>query len=329
MTATSQPGYLALFQSGELQKRAEKLLARLEACDICPHRCGVNRLNNQMGFCRSGYLPPVASVCAHRGEEPALSGTRGSGTIFFANCNMRCCYCQNYQISQNETAQQNNIMTIETMAAKMLYLQNELQSHNINLVSPTHFVPQIVQALTLAVPQGLTLPLVYNSGGYEALETIQALEGIVDIYLPDIRYASDEAALKYSGVRDYVTHNRESLKEMYRQVGDLQIGPDEIACRGLIIRHLILPENLAGSGRSLRWIARNLSPEVTLSIMSQYFPCHQAARYPELNRQINYQEYSRVVEVMEESGMGNGWLQEMDAPATYRPDFEREGHPFE
>jgi putative pyruvate formate lyase activating enzyme len=323
------PGYLALYQTGELKARAEKLTARLAACDICPHGCGVNRLIDQTGFCRSVYLPLVSSVCAHNGEEPALSGRRGSGTIFFGNCNMRCVYCQNFQISQAEATPPNNVTSIESLAEKMLYLQNDLQCHNLNLVSPTHFVPQIVQALLLAIPLGLKLPLVYNSGGYDALETIKSLDGIVDIYLPDIRYSSNEAALKYSGVQDYVANNRAAIQEMYRQVGNLQTDADELAYRGLIIRHLILPEGLAGSGRSLRWIARTLSPEVTLSVMSQYFPCHQTAGHPEINRQISYAEYSQVVEVMEELAMENGWLQEMDAPANYRPDFGREGHPFE
>jgi putative pyruvate formate lyase activating enzyme len=324
-----QPGYLLLYHSGELQKRAQTLKARLAACDICPHECAVNRLKDEEGFCRSGYLPVVSSVCAHNGEEPALSGTRGSGTIFFGNCNMRCLYCQNYQISQDEAEQKVNSISIEALADKMLYLQNDLSCHNINLVSPTHFVPQIVEALLLAIPKGLNLPVVYNSGGFDSLATIQALEGIVDIYLPDIRYSSDEAALKYSGVKNYVANNRAAIKEMYRQVGNLKVGENEIAYRGLITRHLILPEDLAGSGRSLRWIARELSPEVTLSVMSQYFPCHRATQFPEINRQISYAEYSRVVEVMEELEMENGWLQEMDAPANYLPDFGREGHPFE
>jgi putative pyruvate formate lyase activating enzyme len=325
----TQPGYLLLYHSGELQKRVQTLKDRLTACDICPHRCAVNRLKDQEGFCRSGYLPVVSSVCAHNGEEPALSGSRGSGTVFFGNCNMRCAYCQNYQISQNESGQKANRISIQALADKMLYLQNDLHCHNINLVSPTHFVPQIVEALQAAIPKGLNLPLVFNSGGYDSMTTIQALEGIVDIYLPDIRYSSDEAALKYSGVKNYVINNRSAIKEMFRQVGNLKVEENEIAYRGLIIRHLILPEGLAGSGRSLRWIAGELSPEVTMSVMSQYFPCHRATQFSEINRQISYSEYSGVVELMEELGMENGWLQEMDAPANYRPDFSREGHPFE
>jgi putative pyruvate formate lyase activating enzyme len=210
----------------------------------------------------------------------------------------------------------------------MLFLQDELKCHNINLVSPSHFVPQIVRALLTAVPRGLQIPLIYNTGGYDALDTIQALDGIVDIYLPDIRYASDTIAQKYSQIKDYTFHNRQAIKEMYRQVGDLQIDKNEIAYRGIIVRHLILPGNLAGSEESLTWLTGEISQAITVSIMSQYYPCHKATEIPELSRTITYKEYSRVVELLEKLGVENGWLQEMDAPANYLPDFSREGHPF-
>jgi putative pyruvate formate lyase activating enzyme len=323
-----EASYLALFLSGELKRRAESLQARLDSCDICAHKCEVNRHKGERGFCRSGSLPLVSSFCAHTGEEPALSGTRGSGTIFFGNCNMRCVYCQNFQISQSPEVQEKNTIDCRTLANQMLYLQNELKCHNINLVSPSHFVPQIVEALLLAASEGLYLPLVYNTGGYDSLETIQTLEGIIDIYLPDIRYSLDEMAVKYSGAPDYVSHNRAGIKEMYRQVGDLQVDADEIALKGLIVRHLILPEGLAGSRRSLNWLAKEVSRTVTVSIMSQYYPCHLAADYKELTRTITYEEYSEVVELLDKLGLENGWLQEMDAPANYLPDFTREGHPF-
>jgi putative pyruvate formate lyase activating enzyme len=326
--AIREAGYLALYRSGELKRRVESLEARLASCDICAQKCGVNRIKGERGFCKSGLLPIVSSICAHSGEEPALSGPRGSGTIFFANCNMRCVYCQNYQISQDPEAQEKNTLDYHTLAMRMLYLQNELKCHNINLVSPSHFVPQIIKALLEASSLGLNLPLVYNSGGYDSLETIRALDGIVDIYLPDIRYSDDAAALKYSGAPDYVSNNRTVIKEMYRQVGDLQVDENEIAYKGVIVRHLILPEGLAGSRRSLIWLARELSPNITLSIMSQYYPCHKAAEYKELSRTITYEEYSKVVELLEEIGLENGWLQEMDSPANYLPDFSREGHPF-
>ena len=323
-----EAGYIALYRSGELQHRAEALIKRLESCDICPLNCGVNRLADERGFCRSGRNPIISSYCAHHGEEPVLSGTRGSGTIFFGNCNMRCLYCQNFQISQDPRAQQSNEVESHVLAERMLYLQDELHCHNINLVSPSHFVPQIIEALLEAVSRGLHLPLVYNTGGYDSQETLTALDGIISIYLPDIRYASSEIARKYSGVPDYVKHNRQAIREMWRQVGILKVDENDIAYQGLIVRHLILPEDLAGSAESLKWLARAITPEVTLSVMSQYYPTHLAVDIPELSRTITYEEYTEVVNQMEKLGMGNGWLQEMDAPANYLPDFKREGHPF-
>jgi putative pyruvate formate lyase activating enzyme len=323
------PSYLALFNSGELQRRAEALKQRLESCDLCPHLCGVNRLQDERGFCHSGLRLVISSYCAHNGEEPALAGSRGSGTIFFGNCNMRCLYCQNFQISQSYAAQHTNEVDYHTLAGYMLHLQNNLHCHNINLVSPTHFVPQIVEALLEAVAHGLNLPLVYNTGGYDSLEIIRRLEGIVDIYLPDIRYAADEIALRYSQVKNYVINNRQSIQEMYRQVGDLQVDENEVAYRGVIVRHLILPDGLAGSQDSLRWLAREVAVSITVSVMSQYYPCHRAGEFTELARTITYAEYRQVVDMLEKLGLENGWLQEMDAPANYLPDFNREGHPFE
>ncbi len=323
-----EPGYIALYRSGELKRRADALVTRLASCDICPLNCGVNRLAGQKGFCRSGRNPVVSSCCAHHGEEPVLSGTFGSGTIFFGNCNMRCVYCQNFQISQDPDTQQANEVDSHILAERMLYLQDELHCHNINLVSPSHFVPQIIEALVEAVPGGLHLPLVYNSGGYDSLETLRALDGIVNIYLPDIRYASSENAKKYSGVPDYVKHNRQAIREMWRQVGNLRVNENEIAYQGLIVRHLILPGGMAGSEESLKWLSKTITPEVTMSIMSQYYPSHQAVNIAELSRTITYEEYAVVVKEMEKLGMENGWLQEMDAPANYLPDFTREGHPF-
>jgi putative pyruvate formate lyase activating enzyme len=242
---------------------------------------------------------------------------------------MHCDYCQNYQISQDYSAQQTNEIDCATLARHMLHLQDVSRCHNINLVSPTHFVPQIVQALLEAVPQGLHIPLVYNSGGYDSVEIIRLLEGIVDIYLPDIRYSSDTIAQKYSHVPGYVANNRAAIKEMYRQVGDLKVDENEVAYRGVIVRHLILPNRLSGSQESLTWLAREVSPDITVSIMSQYFPCFQAQKMPELARTISYEEYREVADLLEELGLENGWLQEVDAPTNYLPDFSREGNPFE
>lgn len=323
-----EPGYLKLYRSGDLERRAEALEMRLEACDICPHKCGVNRREGQEGFCHSGAQPGVSSFCSHHGEEPVLSGSQGSGTIFFSNCNMRCVYCQNYQISQDPVHQRVYESDIRALAAKMLFLQDELHCHNINLVSPTHYVPQIVRAIAEAVPMGLHLPLVYNTGGYDSLETVRMLDGIIDIYLPDIRYSSEDMGRKYSQAPDYVKNNRLVIKEMYRQVGNLLVDENEIAYRGVIVRHLILPGGISGSVESLTWLAKEVSPDIAISVMSQYYPCYKALDIPELSRTISYEEYSAVVRLMEKLGMENGWLQEMDAPANYLPDFTRKDNPF-
>ncbi len=211
----------------------------------------------------------------------------------------------------------------------MLYLQAEIRVHNINLVSPSHFVPQIVRALLEAVPMGLNLPLVYNTSGYDALSTIKELDGIIDIYLPDLRYASNEYGRRFSGVLDYADRARECIKEMYRQVGDLVTDEEEVARRGVIVRHLILPDHIAGSEESLTWLAREVSPTIAVSIMSQYYPCHRAPGILQLSRKITYGEYAEVAGLLEKLGLENGWTQEMDAPENYLPDFSRERHPFE
>ena len=324
----SEPGYVALYHSGELKQRAERLMARLASCDICPRECRVDRLAGETGFCRSGHLPLISAVCAHHGEEPAISGSRGSGTIFFGNCNMRCLYCQNYQISQDRTGQHSCEVDISVLAERMLYLQDELDCHNINLVSPSHFVPQIIQALLQAVPLGLRLPLVYNTNGYDSLMSLQELEGIIDIYLPDLRYASDNWARKLSQAPSYVAYSRAAIMEMYRQVGKLVLDGDGVALRGLIVRHLILPGDLAGSRDSLTWLVNEVSPAVTVSIMAQYYPSNLASRVPYLARKITSTEYYEVVRLLDELGLENGWVQDLDAAENYLPDFTIEGDPF-
>ena len=323
-----EPAYIALYQSGELRCRVERLEARLAFCDICPRLCKVNRREGEFGYCHAGYLPVVAAVCAHRGEEPALSGSNGSGTIFFGNCNMACVYCQNYQISRAWRGQQFKEMDFRTLAERMLYLQG-LGCHNINFVSPSHYVPQMVRAILEAVPMGLRLPVVYNTGGYDSVETLKELDGVIDIYLPDLRYASDEFAEKYSRVPHYVSSARQAIKEMYRQVGSLVVDEAGIARRGLIVRLLILPNNIAGIRESLTWLVNELSPQVTVSIMSQYYPTYKASDYPEIARPVTKGEYEEVMKLVAELGLENGWVQEIGAEETYRPDFDREGHPFE
>ncbi len=318
---TVEPGYISLYRSGELERRARALEARLASCDICPRECGVNRLKDETGFCHSAYRPIVASVCAHHGEEPVLSGSRGSGTVFFGNCNMRCVYCQNHQISQNHKVQRRHEIDSHVLAERLLYLQDELGCHNINFVSPSHFVPQMVQAVLEAVPRGLRLPLVYNTSSYDSVETLRELDGIISVYLADLRYASNKWGRKLSRVSDYVERSRAAIKEMYRQVGNLEVDIDGIAQKGLIVRHLILPGGLAGSEDSLGWLVGQISPEVSVSIMSQYFPANRADRLPLLARKILPVEYAEVAELIDRLGIVSGWIQEMDSAESYLPDF--------
>lgn len=297
-------------------------------CDICPRECRVNRLEGELGFCHSAHRPIIAAVCAHRGEEPVLSGSRGSGTVFFGNCNLRCVYCQNHQISQDWERQQSKEVDCHTLAERMLYLQDELGCHNINLVSPTHFAPQLVRAVLEAVPMGLKIPLVYNTNSFDSVKTLRELDGIIGIYLPDLRYASDAWAEKFSQAPGYVAQARQAVKEMYRQVGELVVDEFGLARQGLIVRHLILPNQLAGSEDSLAWLAGEISPAVTVSIMSQYSPQYRARRIPPLSRTISVSEHEAVLGLLDELGLENGWVQEMGAAENYLPDFERGGHPF-
>jgi len=315
------PGYIKLYRSGELENRVLTLESRLKECDICPRECGARRTEGKVGSCNSGHLPIVSSYCAHHGEEPVLSGSRGSGTIFFGNCNLRCVYCQNHQISQDPKNQQQHEIECRLLAEHMLYLQNILKCHNINFVSPSHFVPQIMRAVLEAIPMGLRIPLIYNTSSYDSAVTLRQLDGIISIYLADLRYASNNMARKYSRIRRYREMSRAAIKEMYRQVGDLEVDSDGIALSGLIIRHLILPNNIAGSEDSLGWLVNEISPKITISIMSQYYPAHKAQRYPNLARRILPEEYVTVVNLAEKLGIVNGWMQGMDAAENYLPDF--------
>jgi putative pyruvate formate lyase activating enzyme len=324
-----EPRYIKLYRSGELARRAEALEARLRSCDICPRQCGVNRWQNEPGFCRSASLPILAASCAHRGEEPAISGSRGSGTVFFGHCNLRCVYCQNHQISQGVGDRQAGEIDPRTLAERWLYLQNELGCHNINLVSPSHLVPQLVRAVLEAVPRGLRLPLVYNTSSYDSLASLRELDGIISIYLADLRYADNRQGQRFSKVDDYVERARVAIQEMHRQVGHLVMDGDGVAQRGLIVRHMILPDRLAGSRESLAWLLREVSPAVTVSIMAQYYPAHRARQIPLLAREITASEYNEVMALLDELGIENGWVQERSASVEYRPDFAREGHPFE
>ncbi|MCA1634023.1 MAG: radical SAM protein [Acidobacteria bacterium] len=325
--------YLALCETGELQRRVEALERLLESCTVCPLDCGNNRLRNELARCFSGRLPVVSSYTPHFGEEPALSGTRGAGNIFFGNCNLRCVYCQNYQISQTHKEQLKNEVTHERLAAMMLELQAR-GCHNINFVSPTHFAPQLARAVLLAAEAGLTLPIVYNTNAYDSVEVLGLLEGIVDVYLPDLKYADSEEGYTYSKVKDYTEHARAALREMYRQTGDELVFDERgLLRRGLVVRLLVLPNDLAGIRESLEWIRDALSPRVAISLMAQYYATNKAAtddeRYTLLSRRINEGEWLRAVSLLGELGMEEGWMQEYDtASHYYRPDFDDPATPF-
>ena len=300
--------YLDLYQSGELLTRVRAAYRRLEACDLCPHDCGVNRIRNQQGVCGAGLKPKIASANLHHGEEPPISGTNGSGTIFLSGCSLKCVFCQNFPISQLGNGEE---LTTQQLAHRMLQLQRR-KAHNINFVTPTHYLPQILAALWLAIPQGFRLPLVWNSSGYEKVDALQLLDGVVDIYLPDMKYANDAPAMAVSTAPGYVSYNRTAVREMLRQVGHLQFDDDGIARRGLIVRHLVLPEGRAGSEETLAWIARELGAETHIALMSQYFPAHRAGGIDGLKRGLTHAEYDVAVHALEDAGLENGWVQELE-----------------
>lgn|SRR5574341_131697 len=292
----------------ELQSRIEAAYRLLESCRVCPRECGVDRLkDDKLGFCRSGLNPVVSSASPHYGEEPPLSGTKGSGTIFLANCNLRCVYCQNYPISQMGNGVER---TSGELACQMLWLQ-EQGCHNLNLVTPTHVMPQILQALSIAKERGFGLPVVWNSSGYDSVEALRLLDGVVDIYLPDMRYGDNAAAMKYSVAPRYVEFNRAAIREMYRQVGNLVVDEKGIAQKGLIVRHLVLPGGLSGTGAVMKFLAEEVSKDVYISLMSQYFPAYKATEFKELGRRIISKEYEDARRIMEKYGLENGWMQEI------------------
>lgn len=306
MSCAELPSYLELYGSGELEQRAAQAWQSLSHCELCPHRCGADRLAGERGRCRSPAMPVVASANLHAWEEPPLSGTRGSGTIFFGGCTGRCRFCQNYPISQLGIGEE---VSLERLAGMMVKLQ-ERGAHNINFVTPTHYAAAILAALPMAVERGLCIPLLYNSSGFERVSTLCQMESVIDIWLPDAKYASDEVALSLSGFPDYTAHNRSALREMYRQVGDrVETDREGIAWRGLIIRHMVLPNRLAGTRQVLRWIAENLSPQVHVSLMAQYFPAYECVDDSMLGRKITAEEYDEAVAVLDEVGLEDGWVQ--------------------
>lgn len=308
MAGSSNMIYHDLYQSGELHRRVRQAYLRLHRCDLCPHRCGADRIRGELGRCRSGFLPRIASANLHRGEEPPISGSRGSGTIFFSGCTLTCRFCQNFPISQLQNGE--TVITAK-LAEKFLALQRR-GAHNINLVTPTHFVPQILAALWIAIPSGFRLPLVWNSSGYETVDALRLLDGVVDVYLPDMKYADDAVAEALSSAPGYVEQNRTAVLEMLRQVGHLRLDDAGVAVSGIIIRHLVLPEGKAGSAKTLPWIAANLGRETHLALMSQYFPAGEAAATAAINRRLTAAEYDAALAALETAGLDNGWVQELD-----------------
>ena len=266
----------------------------------------MNRLKGQIGFCKAELLPMVSSFHAHFGEEPPISGKNGSGTIFFTHCSLKCVFCQNHPISQSG---QGSEVSIEELAGMMLKLQSE-GCHNINFVTPTHYMPQMLEAVFIARDKGLIIPLVYNCGGYESIEALKILDGIIDIYMPDMKYSDNVAAKKYSNAPDYFEINKMAVREMYRQVGNLKIEKG-IAKKGILIRHLVLPENAAGSQKIFEFIAKELSPDTYVNIMAQYYPCHLSHKFPETDRRITSREYMDAIRLAKDAGLKNGFRQVM------------------
>lgn len=294
----SIPSYIRLYEEGKLKDRVEKAYDILKECTVCPHSCRVNRVKGEKGFCKTGERVRIASFFPHRGEEFPIRGYRGSGTIFISYCNMRCVYCQNYDISQEGEGEE---YSPEEIAAIMLYLQEE-GCHNINWVTPSHVVPQLLKALYVAVGKGLKIPIVYNTSSYDSIETLKLLDGVVDIYLPDIKYLSNSYGRKYSKVKNYPEITKKAIKEMFRQVGNLKIDENGIAYKGVLIRHLVLPENLSTSKEVIDFIS-SICPDAHINIMSQYRPYYKAYMFKELNKPIDMQEYYSLINYAKTKGL--------------------------
>jgi putative pyruvate formate lyase activating enzyme len=309
MRESFEPAYTKLHKSGELRKRAEMLLESLKNCNLCPRECGVDRVSGELGVCRAPFDVYISSAHPHFGEEPPLVGTNGSGTIFFTHCSLRCVFCINYEISHLGEGYK---VSYEKLADAMLRLQKVMGCHNINLVTPTHYMPQILMALDIAASKGLSVPVVYNTSGWEKVEMLKYLDGVVDIYMPDFKYYDSEMSSKYSaGAGSYPEITKKAILEMHRQVGVLKVSPRGIAQRGLIIRHLVMPNNVSGSKDVMRWISQNLPEDTYINIMSQYMPVYKAKEYPEIGRRITYNEYYEVVDEVKRLGFTNLEIQGM------------------
>lgn len=298
---------------------------QLSKCECCPRRCGVNRLDGETGFCRIGSGIQISHAGLHFGEEPPISGTKGSGAIFFTGCNLRCVFCQNYQISQEFRQVHTRTLSVEALASEMLCLQDQ-GAHNINFVSPSHMIFRMADAIKASRKKGLAVPIVYNSNGYDSVDALRQIRGLVDIYLPDIKYLESGPGKRFSGVDDYADIVPGVLREMHDQVGHLEIDDDGIAVRGLLVRHLVLPGHLENSRRCLRFLAE-LSPDIFVSIMSQYSPQYKASGYPEINRTLTEREYDEITDFALDLGVENAFIQELESQENYLPDFDRD-NPF-
>jgi putative pyruvate formate lyase activating enzyme len=298
--APFEPAYMKMEREGRLAVLEKELWDIFRSCHLCPRGCGINRLDGKTGICSSTARLKIAAHHPHFGEERPLVGSGGSGTIFFSNCNLLCCFCQNWEINHRGDGR---YVHHDDLADRMLSLQRQ-GCHNINLVTPTHVAPHIVKALRLAIPKGLRLPLVYNTGGYDSLEVIRKLDGVVDIYLPDFKYQDGSMAAKYSSdASDYPEIAAGVIKEMHRQVGELQNDARGVARRGLIIRHLVMPENIAGTDRFVEWVARELTPATRVNIMAQYHPEHRAFKNPEISRRITTEEWKQAIAWARSAGL--------------------------
>ncbi len=296
-----EPGYVRLWKSGELARRAERALARLEDCVLCPRNCHVNRLINKTAACKSGRYALVSSHFAHFGEEDCLRGWRGSGTIFFGWCNLRCVFCQNYETSQQGDGQ---VTPPDELAGMMLELQDQ-GCHNIDFVTPEHVVPQILEALVIAAGRGLQLPLVYNTSAYDSLDSLELMNGVIDIYMPDFKFWDPALSLKYLKARDYPEAARRAVREMHRQVGPLQLDEHGMARRGLLLRHLVMPGDIAGTAEIMQWIAAELGPETYVNVMKQYYPAGRVNQenFPEINRHLTAGEFLAAVDSAHSAGL--------------------------
>ena len=300
----------------------ELLTDQLTSCTCCPRNCRVNRLEGKVAVCRVGADIQISHVGLHFGEEPPISGTKGSGTIFFAGCNLRCVFCQNYQISQEFQRFPTRTLTVDELASEMLRLQ-DAGAHNINFVSPSHMIFQMADAILAAKEKGLVIPVVYNTNGYDSVDALRQIRGLVDIYLPDIKYMDDSSGKRFSAVRDYAKVIPGVLQEMLDQVGQLELDEEGIAVRGLLVRHLVLPGYLDNSRKCLRLLA-DLSPDIFLSIMSQYSPQHKASHYPEIDRTLTEHEYYEITEYALDLGLENTFVQELESQDHCLPDFAQE-----